>query len=206
MRPCASDQIPTFGQELSGRLRLAGAEVGSRMALLRLESPGDAPFIRELLEASFPDPDEADLVDNLRRDGDVVLSLVAEAGGLVIGHVLFSRVSVNGEAGSQQAVALAPLAVLTEYRQQGIGTGLVRDAHGRLAAMGEALSIVVGEPAYYTRFGYSHQRAAHFESEYQSPYLMAVCFGAAPAEGRLVYPRAFSLVSEDASLQADHRV
>jgi putative acetyltransferase len=176
------------------------------MASLRLESPRDAPFIRELLQASFPGHDEADLVDKLRRDGDIVLSLVAEADGLLIGHVLFSRVIVSGEAGSQQAVALAPLAVLTEHRQRGIGTGLVREAHGRVAAMGETLSIVVGEPGYYSRFGYSNQRAARFESEYQSPYLMAVSFGAAPCEGRLVYPRAFSLLSQDASLQADDRV
>src|SRR5688572_8853931 len=105
------------------------------MASLRLESSVDAPRIRELLEASFPGHDEAALVDNLRQDGDLVLSRVAEADGFVIGHVLFSRVSVNGEAGSQQAVALAPLAVDPAYQHQGIGTRLVREAHARLAAM-----------------------------------------------------------------------
>jgi putative acetyltransferase len=173
---------------------------------MRLESAGDAPQIRKLLEASFPGHDEADLVDNLRRDGDIVLSLVAEADGCVIGQVLFSRVSVNGEAGSQPAVALAPLAVHTEYRRRGIGTRLVREAHACLADKGETLSIVVGEPAYYSRFGYSHHRAARFESEYQSPYLMALSFGPAPWDGRLVYPRAFSLLSEDAPLQADDRI
>jgi putative acetyltransferase len=176
------------------------------MASLRLESAGDAPRLRELLEASFPGPDEADLVDNLRRDGDTVLSLVAEADGFVVGYVLFSRISINGEAGSRQAVALAPLAVLTQFQKQGIGTRLVREAHARLGAMGETLSIVVGEPGYYSRFGYSHCRAARFESEYQSPYLMALSFGAAPWEGRLVYPRAFSLLSEYAPLQADDRI
>ena len=176
------------------------------MASLRLESSVDAPRIRELLEASFPGPDEADLVDNLRRDGDMVLSFVAEADGFLIGHVLFSRVIVDREPRSSQALALAPLAVHTDYRHRGIGTRLGREAHARLAAMDETLSIVVGEPAYYSRFGYSHHRAARFESEYQSPYLMALSFGAASWEGRLVYPRAFSLLSEDAPLQTDDRI
>jgi putative acetyltransferase len=176
------------------------------MISLRLESAADAPQIRKLLEASFPGHDEAGLVDNLRRQGDMVLSLVAEADALVIGHVLFSRVTVEGEPGSSPALALAPLAVHPDYQHQGIGTRLVREGHACLAEMGETLSIVVGEPAYYSRFGYNHRRAARFESKYQSPYLMALSFGPAPWEGRLVYPRAFSLLSEDAPLQADHRV
>jgi putative acetyltransferase len=176
------------------------------MAFLRLESAGDAPQIRALLEASFPGHDEAALVDNLRRDGDTVLSLVAEADGLVIGHVLFSRVTVEREPGSSQALALAPLAVHPDHQRQGTGTRLVREAHACLAEMGETLSIVVGEPAYYSRFGYSHRRAARFKSQYQSPYLMALSFGAAPWEGRLLYPHAFSLLREDAPLQADDRI
>jgi putative acetyltransferase len=176
------------------------------MASIRLEGRGDAPQIRDLLEASFPNDSEADLVDMLRRDGDMVLSLVAEEDDFVIGHVLFSRLVVETDAGSASAVALAPLAVYTEYQQQGVATRLVREGHACLAAMGETLSVVLGEPSYYGRFGYSHRRAAHFESDYQSPYLMALSFGAAPWEGRLVYPRAFGLLGEDASLPPDDRV
>jgi putative acetyltransferase len=173
------------------------------MASFRLEAQGDATQIRELLEASFPGYGEADLVDVLRRDGDIVLSLVAEESDFIIGHILFSRLTVEGQAGTSRAVALAPLAVYTEYQQHGIATRLVREGHACLAAMGETLSVVLGEPTYYGRFGYSHRRAANFDSDYQSPYLMALSFGAAPWEGRLLYPRAFSLLSEDASLQAD---
>jgi putative acetyltransferase len=190
----------------SDTLHVAKAEGWMGTATIRLEGRGDAPQIRDLLEASIPGYGEADLVDLLRRDGDIVLSLVAEEDDFVIGHVLFSRLMVENEAGSSPAVALAPLAVYTEYQQHGIATRLVREAHACLAAMGETLSVVLGEPGYYGRFGYSHRRAAHFESAYQSPYLMALSFGAAPWEGRLVYPRAFSLLGDDASLQTDDRV
>lgn len=176
------------------------------MALIRLETPADIPAIRELMEAAFPGDAEADLVDRLREDGDIVLSLVAESDEFVIGHVLFSRIVVESERRRSHAVALAPLAVYTEYQQQGIATRLMRDAHACLAAMGERLSIVLGEPHFYSRFGYSHRRAAGFTSTYQSPYLMALSFGEAPWEGRLVYPPAFSALSEHVPTEAHDRV
>jgi putative acetyltransferase len=177
------------------------------MALIRQEGDGDALEIRDLMEACFPGYGEADLVDTLRRDGDIALSLVAEEESFVMGAICFSRLTIENGEEVFPAVALAPLAVYPEYQQQGIATRLVREAHACLAAMGEKLSIVVGEPGYYRRFGYSHQRAARFESEYQSPYLMAISFGAAPWEGRLVYPPAFAaLVADDAPHEADDRV
>ena len=104
-------------------------------------------------------------------------------------------------------MALAPLAVYPEYQQQGVATRLIRDGHACLAAIGETLSVVLGEPDYYGRFGYSNRRVAQFESDYQSPYLMALSFGAAPWEGRLVYPRRpLPRSADDAPLQADDRV
>ena len=174
--------------------------------MIRLEEPGDAGGVRDLLEACFPGFGEADLVQRLRADGDIVLSLVAEDEGVVVGYIAFSRLKVEDEGSVFNAVALAPLAVYTEYQQQGISVRLVRESHTYLAYMGESLSVVLGEPTYYTRFGYSHRRAAHFTSDYQSPYLMAISFGAAPWEGRLVYPAAFSILTEDAPLQANGRI
>jgi putative acetyltransferase len=137
----------------------------------------------------------------------MVLALVAEDAGVVIGYVAFSRLFVEGEE-RFPAVALAPLAVYPEYQQQGVATRLVREGHACLAALGETLSVVLGEPSYYSRFGYSNRRAANFVSEYQSPYLMALSFGAAPWEGRLVYPSAFSMLADaaDAPLQDHDRV
>jgi putative acetyltransferase len=176
------------------------------MVLIRLESPGDAPAIRDLLEAAFPDHAEANLVDALRRTRAFELSLVAETDEYVVGHVAFSRIFVEADGARAKAVALAPLAVYAEYQDRGIATRLVREGHAVLASRGETLSIVVGEPQYYRRFGYSHAHAAGFESEYQSPYLMALTFGAAPRQGRLVYPPPFAALSDDAPLQAHNRV
>lgn len=188
-------------------LHAAKPEEWAGMAQIRLEGPGDVPEIRDLLEACFPGFGEADLVDTLRSDGDIVLSLAAEDENVVVGYIAFSRLFVEGDDGRASAVALAPLAVYPEYQQQGIATRLIRDGHACLAAMGEKLSVVVGEPGYYTRFGYSHRRAAGFECDYQSPYLMAISFGAAPSVGRLIYPAAFAaLGGGDATLQADDRV
>ena len=177
------------------------------MAIIRLEANGDAPQIRELLEACFPGEGEADLVDALRRSGAIVLSLVAEEEDAVIGYIAFSRIRIEDGKTSMRALALAPLAVYTEYQQQGLATRLVREGHACIAAMGERLSIVLGDPNYYGRFGYSHRRASAFESDYQSEYLMALSFGEAPWEGRLVYPEAFAALTEDdAPLQAHGRV
>ncbi len=178
-------------------------EVQPGLAVMRQEDPTDASQIRDLLEASFPGYLEATLVNRLRSDGDIDLSLVAEDQGVVIGYIAFSRLMIEGGHQPFHAAALAPLAVYPEYQQQGVATRLAREGHACLAAMGITLSVVLGEPSFYSRFGYSNRRAAHFESEYQSPYLMALSFGAAPWEGRLVYPAAFNLLGEDAAAQ-DH--
>jgi putative acetyltransferase len=170
------------------------------MVTIRLEQPADAQPVRDLLEASFPGFQEAELVDSLRRDRDIVLSLAAEDQGVVIGYIAFSRLMVEGGESPFAAVALAPIAVYTEYQQQGVATRLIREGHACLAALGETLSVVLGEPAYYGRFGYSNRRVARFESDYQSPYLMGLSFGAAPWEGRLVYAPAFAALADNASL------
>jgi putative acetyltransferase len=196
----------TWIRQPSEKLLSAKPETPTGAVAIRLEEAGDASQIRDLLEACFPGYGEADLVDALRRDGDLVLALVAEDQGVVIGHIAFSRLTVEGEEGGFSGVALAPLAVYPEYQQQGVATRLVREGHACLAAMGEKLSVVVGDPVYYGRFGYSHRRAVYFASDYQSPYLMALSFGSAPWEGRLVYPRAFAALTDDAPLQADDRV
>jgi putative acetyltransferase len=169
---------------------------------LRMEQPADAPQIRDLLEASFPDHGEALLVDRLRSDGDLLLSLVAEDGGVVVGYIAFARVVVEGGEAAFSAVALAPLAVYPDYQNQGVAAHLVREGHACLAFLGETLSIVLGEPQYYGRFGYSNRRVAGFESDYQSAYLMGLSFGAAPWEGRLAYPPAFGALTDDGPLQA----
>lgn len=152
----------------------------------------DRPAIRALLTEAFGQDGEATLVERLVADGEVVLDLVAERDGAILGHVLFSRLYVEGGAGSTRAVALAPLAVAERARRAGIAAALVNEAHRRLSADGERLSVVLGDPAYYGRFGYSHQAAAGFASDYQCEALQALHWGEAPRQGRLVYAAAFA--------------
>lgn len=161
--------------------------------LLRPVASADHAAIGALLDAAFAGSDESRLVDGLRRDGDVVLELAAVAQGVITGHILFSRLRVMDDEGETfDAVALAPLAVSPAAQRTGFGRALVERAHAALAEAGEALSIVMGDPAYYGRFGYTVARAAGFESDYAGPYLQALALGPAPEAGRLVYAPAFA--------------
>ncbi|KQZ82966.1 GCN5 family acetyltransferase [Mesorhizobium sp. Root157] len=162
------------------------------MMSIRAATPRDREAIRLVEEHAFGQHAEAGLVDALVGDGDAVVELVAEEDGQVIGHILFSRLLVKQAGASFAAVALAPLAVEPSFHGTGIGGALVREAHIRLKTAGEKLSVVLGDPAYYGRFGYSHARAAKFESDYQGDALQALAWDEAPESGRLVYAPAFS--------------
>lgn len=162
-----------------------------RAFVIRPAEPKDRAAIRVLDQRAFGRPAEADLVERLVADGDAVLELVAERGDDILGHVLFSRLQVMTGDWNSPAVALAPLAVDPAHQRQGVGTELVREAHLRLMADGESLSVVLGDPAWYRRLGYAHDRAAGFECDWQGEALQAFAFDDAPQTGRLVYPRAF---------------
>ncbi len=159
---------------------------------IRAATRGDRAAIRDLLTLAFEGPVEAELVDRLVAGGHVVLELVAERDGAVIGHVLFSRLTVDLQTTGFDAVALAPLAVSAANRREGVGAALVETAHRQLREAGEVLSVVLGDPAYYGRFGYAHARAAGFASDYQCEALQALAWGVAPATGRLVYAAPFA--------------
>jgi putative acetyltransferase len=161
------------------------------MMSIRAATPRDREAIRLVEEQAFGQRAEAGLVDALVGDGDTVLELVAVDEGQVVGHILFSRLHVQNGAKKFAAVALAPLAVEPTFHGTGIGGALVREAHVRLKRAGEKLSVVLGDPAYYGRFGYSHARAEKFDSEYQGEALQALAWDEAPENGRLVYAAAF---------------
>lgn len=163
-----------------------------RAVIIRPEEPKDREAIRALLVGAFASRVEANLVDALRDAGDIVLSLVAERTGEIRGHILFSRLIVQNADDAFSAVSLAPLAVHPDHQGEGIGTALVDDAHLRLERLGERLAVVLGDPAYYGRFGYTHERAEGFESAYQGAGLQALAWANAPHSGRLDYARAFS--------------
>ena len=162
------------------------------MITIRAAEEADRVAIRAVEERAFDRPDEADLVERLVAAGDTVLELVAVLGDTVVGHALFSRLAVNDDGARFPALALAPVAVDRAHRGQGIGGALVSEGHRRLAEAGERLCVVLGDPAYYARFGYARERARQFESDYQCDALQALAWGEAPSKGRLHYAAAFS--------------
>lgn len=163
-----------------------------RGLVIRSARPDDYRGVARLLDAAFGGNAESRLVDDLRAGGDVVLEVVATNEGALVGHILFSRLMVESRNGTFNAVALAPLATLPARQRTGVGRALVENTHHLLQEAGEKLSVVLGEPAYYGRFGYTHARAAGFDSDYQGEALQALAWDEAPRRGRLVYPPAFA--------------
>ena len=159
---------------------------------VRQAAPEDRKAIFSVEERAFGRKHEADLVERIVADGEQLLELVAEKDGHIVGHVLFSRLLVDPDGTAFDAVSLAPLAVDPDYQGQGVGSALVRRGHELLKERGEKLSIVVGDPAYYGRFGYARAGAEKFTSDYQGDAMQALYWGEAPTSGQLAHPRAFA--------------
>jgi len=139
------------------------------MVNIRPEMPEDVQAVHKLIERAFGQADEADLVDALRVGGDLVLSLVAEGEGQIIGHIALSRLKSPPDS-----LALAPVCVEPLHQNKQIGSALINEA---LRAAGErsfAMVFVLGEPAYYERFGFSAETAQDFPCQYAGPYFMAL--------------------------------
>ena len=155
---------------------------------IRGETASDRDAIRGLHLCSFPTADEADLVERLRENGDVVFSLVAEVADCLAGHVLFSRM-----VAPFPALGLAPVAVFPEWRGQGMAARLIESGLTAAVADWDAV-FVLGEPAYYGRFGFAAAAAQGFQSPYAGPYFMVRALKShLPAScGRVDYPKAFA--------------
>jgi putative acetyltransferase len=146
---------------------------------VRPERPEDLPAIRSVNAAAFGRPDEATLVEWLRDDGVVLLSLVAKAEKQIAGHILFSRMFIETAGGAVAAVALAAVAVLPEFQRRGIGGGLIRHGLDLLRARGERIVIVLGD--HICASGFQARRPALIPGA-----LDGIC-------GRVEYPAAFGL-------------
>lgn len=164
---------------------------------IRPEAGGDDKAIRALLVAAFPTNAEAELVRTLREDRDSEISLVAEESDGILGHVMLSRMKAEGDGRSYRALGLGPVTVVPKRQGRGIGAALIREALRRAEALGEEMVFVLGEPAYYGRFGFSAESAAPFASPYAGPYFMAKTFGAPlPSSGRADYAPAFARLGD----------
>jgi putative acetyltransferase len=130
---------------------------------VRPETLADVTAIRHVHVASFPTVDEARLVEALRANGRLSVSLVAVEAERIVGHVAFSPVTLSGGDGG---VGLAPLAVWPTFQRRGIGAALVRDGLVSAERAGFRFVVVLGEPAYYRRFGFEPASRWGLRDEY----------------------------------------
>jgi putative acetyltransferase len=159
----------------------------------RPEAADDAIAIRALLEEAFGGNAEATLVERLRATDELVLALVAVAApDVLVGFIAFVRLRIETADGSRTGIALAPLAVGKAHQRRRIGSALVREGLDQLIARREEIVFVLGDPAFYERFGFSIEEARAFTSRYQGPHLMALALAVtAPGTGKVHYPAAF---------------
>jgi putative acetyltransferase len=165
------------------------------MLHLREETAADADAIREVNAAAFGGPAEGRLVDRLRNDDLIVASLVAVADERIVGNIVFSRLTVEGQMGTIDAVALAPMAVIPVYQRRGIGTALVHEGLRVCRQAGSKVVIVLGHPSYYSRFGFSSVLADCLNGPYAGSAWMALELveGALHGfQGNVTYPAAFA--------------
>jgi putative acetyltransferase len=136
------------------------------MIQIRDAAPADNAAISEIHLAAFGGPMEARLVRLITERKKALISLVALREGRVVGHILFSRVTVANAPAAFNAVGLAPVAVLPDFQKQGIGSKLIREGLQLCSQAGYDAVVLLGYPAYYSRFGFA--RAADFglENEY----------------------------------------
>jgi putative acetyltransferase len=158
---------------------------------LRTATEADRPAIAALNTRAFGQPDEARIVADLEKAGDVLLQIVAEQNGRIVGHILFYSLGVRGKLG---AAGLGPMSVDPTLQRSGIGSKLVRAGLNMLQTSGVPIVFVLGHEAYYPRFGFSVDAADEFETPLKGPHFMAVRMRhGPPMSGDLIFPAAFGI-------------
>ena len=170
------------------------------MMMIRQENHADWATVQAVVKEAFShaahsDGNEAELVAALRQSDAFIpeLSLVAQADGNIVGHILFTRAYVDGQA----VLALAPLAVLPQYQRRGIGGALIEEGHRIAKTLAYPYSVVLGSETYYPRFGYrpAELLGIHPPFEVESKNFMAIQLqsSAPPVKGVLCYAKEFGL-------------
>jgi len=160
---------------------------------IRPETTDDIAIIHRITtdafrDMPFSDDDEPELVDKLRADGDLTLSLVAELDGKVVGHIAFSSVTISD--GTRDWYGLGPVSVTPELQRQGIGSQLVRRGIADMREIGARGIILLGSPDYYGRFGFEHDPALKYPGPPPEYFQRLVLDGSAPS-GVVSYAPAF---------------
>ena len=161
---------------------------------VQTETSNDIEHIRSITTAAFKDEKhssqtEAAIVDALRKSGALTLSLVLHEGSEVIGHVAFSPVVIDGRDCGW--FGLGPVSVRPDKQGVGVGSLLIRDGLERLGSMGANGCVVLGNPAYYSRFGFKNDAALRFE-EAPPEYFMRLAFNGSTPLGRVTFHEGFN--------------
>jgi len=170
--------------------------------VVRAETAKDFDAVRKLNKKAFKGNSESKLVDALRESDGFIpgLSLVAEKGGKVVGHILFSPVRIVGLGSAAPALALAPMAVLPDYQNQGIGSELVKYGLGECRKLGHKIVVVVGHPDYYPRFGFVKAGEKGLKLPFEAPDEVFMALELVPGaldgvNGLIDYPPEFHAVA-----------
>ena len=163
---------------------------------IRPEAEADRAAVRAVNEAAFETPAEADLVEALHRKEMSLVSLIAEVERRVVGHILFSPVSL-AEHAHLNLMGLAPLAVVPDCQRQGIGSALVCQGLARCKDLGVCAVVVVGHADYYPQFGFVRADRYGLRCEYDVPadvFMVAELEGGSlnGASGLVRYDKAFA--------------
>jgi putative acetyltransferase len=153
-----------------------------------------AAVTRAAFEKEYGSGDgEVKIIDLLRADGDVAVELAAAEGGAVVGHAMFSRTAVA--PATIKVAALGPICARIDRQKDGIGSALIEEGLARCKALGFDAVVLLGDPEYYKRFGFTRRAARQFECEYAGPHFQALeLIGGTLAGGpwKLTYPAAFA--------------
>jgi putative acetyltransferase len=157
--------------------------------LIRPETTDDIAAIYALTKAAFAsmpfsDGSEPDCINQLRKDGDLTLSLVAEVNDVIIGHVAFSPVTLNEIADNW--FGLGPISVHPDHQRSGIGSALINEGLSQLKDRSAKGCVLIGDPNYYSRFGFVSDGKLTYH-DLPPQYVQWLGFNGIAASGKLLY-------------------
>jgi putative acetyltransferase len=161
---------------------------------IRRELPGDISQIHRTNELAFAGTAEADVIDRLRQTCPEFISLVAIAAEQVVGHILFTPAWLETPDNQIDGMGLAPLAVLPDYQNRGIGGKLIRAGLSEIEQLGWPFIIIIGHPGYYPRFGFETASKYGIRCEYaavpdEAFMIIFIDPGVLPLEGAVAHYR-----------------
>jgi putative acetyltransferase len=158
---------------------------------IRVLTPADREAVLDLNTRAFGRTDEADIIRKLEKAGDILLEMVAEHDGQIVGHILFYPIGVFGKLG---AIGLGPMCVDPWVQRESVGSQLVMAGLQSIKDSGAPIVFVLGHETYYPRFGFSTEATSEFQTPLKGPHFMAVRFRfGPPMSGRLIFPQAFGI-------------